>query len=658
MHCNPFPKEHLTVSFEPAPSNAPVNPRRYLRIGFVCIVAILFGHPVVAARAATLQEVVQEAILDNPEVQERWDAFIASGYEQRRARGGYYPQIDLRSRIGKEWFDTDAGDSQLNPAEASLELTQLLYDGFATRNEVRKFGHLRLARYYELLSISETIALEVSRAYLDVLRFRELLQLAEDNYQLHVIIHQQVKERVEAGIGRGVDLEQATGRLALADSNRITEATNLHDVRARYLRLVGTVPPPQLSAEIPFADALPVDMPEALRLAFAENPGFLATTENLRAADADYRIRKAAYQPRLEFRARHDIGSDRSSINDQSEESVVELVMNYNLFRGGADAATISQFASLRNQARDQQIKTCRDVRQTLDIAFNDVERLKKQLIQLETHKTSIANARQAYRDQFDIGQRTLLDLLDTENEYFQASRAYTNAAYDVLLAQVRTIAQTGQLLTRLDIRQKGLPQPGKLDPDVQPVDPDSICPPIEVLQPELRVRELPKSAVETPLELQRPQTAPLVTVVPTPQPKMILEKRLDIRFPTDQAQIPKEYLDEIRQLAEVMQQFPETSITLGGHTDSTGKDPYNLKLSRSRADAVRNRLIYGHGIDPGRVLITWFSSAQPKADNASEAGRMKNRRTEAQISLIIQDLSSLATKQRDATPAAPPVER
>lgn len=649
------------MRFGPTPSNISPSLRRFLLIGFTCIVAALFGEPVATARAVTLQEAVQQAILSNPEVQERWDALIASGYEQRRAKGGYYPRLDLRSRIGKQWFDTSAGgNSQLTPAEASLELTQLLYDGFATRNEVEKFGHLRLARYFELLSVSETIALEASRAYLDLLRFRQLLQLAEDNYRLHLKIYRQVKERVEAGVGRGVDLEQATGRLALADSNRITEATNLHDVRARYLRLVGTIPPAELSfgTEPPFSAALPESMSQALRLAFTDNPGFLASTENLRAAEADYRIRKAANQPRLEFRARHEIGSDRASINDQSEESALELILNYNLFRGGADAATISQFASLRNQARDQQVRTCRDIRQSLDIAFNDFQRLERQLVHLERHKTAIANARQAYLKQYDIGQRTLLDLLDTENEFFQANRAYTNAEYDILLAQLRTIAQTGHLLTGLGIRQKDLPLLENLRLDSQPIDPDTVCPPIEVLQPELEGHDFKATFTEPPINLEPPPSPPAAASKSPPglgaEPKLILKKRLDIRFPTDLADIPAEYHDDLRQLADVLKKFPETVITLSGHTDSTGQDPYNQQLSLRRAEAVRNRFIENHGIDPERILMTWLSSDRPIDTNATEQGRMKNRRTEAQISLVIRDLSSLVRKSAVGPGAVP----
>lgn len=634
----------ITSSLKISSASARCRVLRFLIFSF----ALLLSTPGYANQSVTLQQVVQEAILSNPEVQERWDALLAANYEQKRIKGAYYPRLDLRSRIGKEWFNTDAGSSGLNPAEASLELTQLLYDGFATRNEVKKFGHLRLARYYELLSVSEDIALETSRAYLDVLRYRELLALAEENYQLHAKIHMQVKERVDAGVGRGVDLEQATGRLALADSNRITEATNLHDVSARYLRLVGSIPPGDLSTEIPFSSALPEDMPHALQMAFTENPGFLATTENLRAAEADHQVRKAAYQPRLEFRARHEVGTDRSSITGQSDESVVELVMNYNLFRGGSDQATVSQFASLRNQARDRQIKTCRDIRQTLDIAFNDIERLEKQLVHLENHKKAIANAREAYRKQFDIGQRTLLDLLDTENEYFQARRAYSNASYDIKLAQIRTIAQTGQLLTRLGIRQKDFPQLGKLVSEIEAIDPDSVCPPIHILQPSLNS---PESHMAVVLPDQLDLTA--VTAAPEPLPNLILKKRIDIRFPTDQSKVPPTYLNDIKQMADFMKQYPETAIILGGHTDSTGTDSHNLDLSRDRAESVRNLLVNGHGIDPERVFISWYSSDKPIAEETSEEGRRLNRRTEAHISLVIENLASLKTKTRPGEPTS-----
>jgi adhesin transport system outer membrane protein len=122
------------------------------------------------------------------------------------------------------------------------------------------------------------------------------------------------------------------------------------------------------------------------------------------------------------------------------------------LFNGLSDRARSRQYADLLNVAKDQRDQACRDVRQTTAIAYDDVRKLTEQLKYLDQHQLATEKARDAYRKQFDIGQRSLLDLLDTENELFQSRRAYTNGEYDLLIAQARTQAGVGNLLGALGL--------------------------------------------------------------------------------------------------------------------------------------------------------------------------------------------------------------
>ena len=111
------------------------------------------------------------------------------------------------------------------------------------------------------------------------------------------------------------------------------------------------------------------------------------------------------------------------------------------------------------NIANDQRDKACVDTRQLVTIAYNDIVQLKEQLGYRYTHQKSIENAREAYRKQFDIGQRTLLDLLDTENEYFQAKRSFTNTDYDFQTAYARLYGSQGELLNKIGTQREGLPE-------------------------------------------------------------------------------------------------------------------------------------------------------------------------------------------------------
>jgi adhesin transport system outer membrane protein len=428
-----------------------------------------------------LRDAARQAVVSNPEVQARWSAFRAAEAEQDVARGGFLPQVDLTAGVGRERLRQPGESTEsFNRRGAVLSLNQMVYDGFFTRNEVKRLGHARLVRYHELVDASESAALEAVRAYADVLRYREQVTLAKQNYVEHKRVHDQIAERANAGVGRRVDLEQATGRLALAESNLLTEVSNLHDVSARYLRIVGAAPADTLAPmpESIGGSLIPASAGDALRAALSTNAALNAAVENVRAGQAQVDSRRAANQPRLDLRARQAVDRNLDGVNGTTREGVVELVLNYNLYRGGADQARIRQAADELNLSKDLREKACRDLRQTLSIAYNDSQRLSEQLGYLDQHQLSIEKAREAYRRQFDIGQRTLLDLLDTENEYFQARRAYVNARYDLVLAQARTLAGMGTLMRALDVAREDMPTQAELGAEQEALDPASICPP------------------------------------------------------------------------------------------------------------------------------------------------------------------------------------
>jgi adhesin transport system outer membrane protein len=434
-----------------------------------------------ASAPAPLIDAVKKAVGDNPEVQARWHGYRAATEEQDVARGGYYPQIDVAAGAGREWLKRPGASAErFNYRGATLSLNQMLYDGFATSSEVARMGFARLVRYYELLDASETSALEVVRAYADVERYREHLRQAKSNYVEHKQIYDQINDRVKAGVSRRVDLEQAAGRLALAESNLLTEVSNLHDVSARYVRLVGDTPGedlPPLGENLFGGAALPSNVTEALKTAFAVNPAFNAAIENVRSTEALRDRVRAANHPRLDLRASRYLGRNADGYDGKSRDDKIELALSWNLFRGGSDQARIRQAGEEVNQARDLREKACRDLRQTLTIAYADTRRIAEQLGYLDQHQLAIAKAREAYRRQFDIGQRTLLDLLDTENEYFDARRAYTNAHYDLVTARARTLAGMGQLLRALDIVREDLPAARDAGQDRDTVDPADQCP-------------------------------------------------------------------------------------------------------------------------------------------------------------------------------------
>ncbi|MBZ9560445.1 MULTISPECIES: TolC family outer membrane protein [unclassified Modicisalibacter] len=424
---------------------------------------------------ATLQDAVQRAMHHNPDVQASWHGLQAAMDEVDVAQGGYLPSLDVSAGVGREYREDD-GRGSYNADFAEITLTQMLWDGLETANEVERLDRAQLVSYYQFMSTSNDVALKVAQAYQDVRRYRELVRLARDNYAKHLEVYRQIDQRTQSGAGRGVDLEQITGRLALAESNLMTEAANLHDVSARFQHLVGELPADELAAAPDFTQGFPDSIRQVVMKAYEGNPGFHAAIENIAAAKASAAKTKSGFHPQVDFRASAGT-NNQSGATGRYDQGVVQVVASMNLYRGGSDLASYRQANDLLEQARDQRDNECRNVRETASVAFNDTRQITEQLQYLNQHRLSTGRVRGAYQQQFDIGERTLLDVLDSENEYFEASRAYTNAAYDLELARARTLAAMGQLLPALNVSRSGVPTLAELGSDGVTLDGDSLCP-------------------------------------------------------------------------------------------------------------------------------------------------------------------------------------
>ncbi len=227
----------------------------------------------------------------------------------------------------------------------------------------------------------QSTSLEFVRAYLDTLRYQELIQYAKDNYVIHKQLFDRIQERVNAGVARKVDLEQASGRLALAEANLLTETTNLHDVTARLQRLYGELPPATLEVPTLFHADLEPSSEAALKVAYRQNPDLLSTIEDIQAKKNEIKTNESRYYPQLNLQARKNLGTSSDGRYSNSAADLLELTMNFNLFNGFSDKNSISTAAQKLNGAHDQRDKACIDTRQLVTVAYNDVKQLTEQRV-------------------------------------------------------------------------------------------------------------------------------------------------------------------------------------------------------------------------------------------------------------------------------------
>jgi outer membrane protein, adhesin transport system len=408
------------------------------------------------AAALTLPQAVEKTVLNHPELRARFHDFTSALEGQNVARGGWRPQITAQGWVGREWRNNRSGgapSSDWHRPGWSVELRQLIFDGGSTTNNIRQLGFEKLSTYYELKASGDVLANEAVAAYLDVQRYREMQRLAQENFTMHQNTMNQLRERSESGVGRGVDMEQASGRLSLAQTNLMTESNNLNDVSQRYRRLVGEYPAvnldpvPEVTEKLPVAGVV-TDFGSELRA----HPSLLSKQALVQAAEAGQNSAKALHAPTLDLRA--STGRDRADEFDdrRMQSSRAQLMLTYPIYRGGSDEARIRQTVAQTYAAQDVRDYTCRNVQQELSVTWNNIQRMRQQMPFLQEHEMSTSKVRVAYQQQFQIGQRSLLDLLDTENELFDARRALLNAQYDLKKAEYQWLTLSSKIIPALTL--------------------------------------------------------------------------------------------------------------------------------------------------------------------------------------------------------------
>jgi len=143
------------------------------------------------------------------------------------------------------------------------------------------------------------------------------------------------------------------------------------------------------------------------------------------------------------------------------------------------------------------------------------------------------------------------------------------------------------------------------------------------------------KDGCPPPVLEEQKQEAQAAAVVAPAVKRMAKEKEaiaLHVEFDTNKSVVKKRYHDEIKAVADFMQEYPHSKATIEGHTDNVGKASHNKKLSQARADSIRQYLIDNFGVDGSRITAVGYGEERPIASNATKAGKQKNRRVEAVI--------------------------
>lgn len=420
---------------------------------------MIVSGAVAPTSAMSLQEAVSMAISTNPSVGQVSNDRRAIDQELRQGRALYYPQVDARVASGVEWSENATTSSGTGPhdtrtlwrKEGSLTLSQLIFDGFFADSEVERQTSRVKSAAYRVEESSEFTGLDAVEAYLDILRHRERVKLAEDNVGVHRSRLGQVGQKAKAGGGNIADVRQAEARLANAESSLVETQGNLKDAESNFIKVVGQAPDTLDEVAIP-ADALPTDVDAAVNAAVASSPTVAFARQDVKTAEADVKQQEASLYPDIRLELSTSVNDNVDGRTNTEYDATALVVLRYNLYRGGADTARIREFKWRLAEAIDAMHTNERKVSDDARVSWNAIEVSHGNVDILGRQVTADVKTRDVYKQQFEIGQRGLLDLLDSDNELFLARDNLITAKYAEIFANFRLLATMGALQKTLAI--------------------------------------------------------------------------------------------------------------------------------------------------------------------------------------------------------------
>ena len=387
----------------------------------------------------------------------------AIGYERDRAQGGYYPQVDVAfaygieahsDRLTRDGNVTQSGDREHNfydRLEGSIRLSQLLYDGKETRSLVEIEEAKLVSAGYRTFDNAEAIALDAIIAHMEVFRQRELVGLAEKNVNDHLEILDKLEERQEGGAGSIADVDQTQARLARAYASLAETQAGLKSAEANYQRYVG-----KLAGEIEFfvvpPGIVPKSLDEAVQQTAERNPKTLALDANIDEADRRIELSKSNFLPKVhaELSSSYEDQVESSDTYEHNNQAMMRL--RWNIFNGHSDVADRKAAMSRKLQAAAQRDDQRDMVIEETRTTWAELESARKQVVSFGDALNYNQKTLDSYLKQFNVGQRTLLDVLDAHNEKFQSAGLMITAKTNEVIAAERLLALTGKLNESLQI--------------------------------------------------------------------------------------------------------------------------------------------------------------------------------------------------------------
>ncbi|MBX7494090.1 TolC family protein [Qipengyuania sp. 1NDW9] len=409
------------------------------------------------AEPVTMQEAIQVAMQSNPEILQAQFNKEAIEFERRQAQGLYLPRVNIEASAGIRRLENNTrrqlgiADDELYPLEAGITGEWTVFDFGRRRGELLRQAARVDGASLRVVERSEFIALQISRQYLDVLLQQRVAAAAQDNAMFHQSLVTDLSRGVDEGSISIADQQQAEERLQSALVR--SEEANL-DLQNAYIslrRLTGMdisagMLPPDLSA------AMPSDLPTAIGQARLNNPLVREAQADVDAANALVDSAEGDLWPTIGIEARGRVGEDIDGFRGETNDLQARVVLRWDVFDGGINRAklqeTVRQASLARYALHDRQREAEEDVR----LAWQQLDTQRRITEQLGRQSQVSDDLLLSYRSQFNIGRRSLLDVLDAQNTRFNTQVRLETARFSQLFAQYQTLAATNNFLDALNI--------------------------------------------------------------------------------------------------------------------------------------------------------------------------------------------------------------
>lgn len=412
------------------------------------VLAIVFASP---ASAETLQEALRQAYKSNPTItgaraQQR---AIDENVPLARANGLPSASVDTtyteNLKVGSNSYLEPRRQVTIQP-----QITVPLYSGGAVSNAIKAAKKRVAAGSANLRETESGLFTQVVAAYMDVIRDEAVVGLNEQNVHVLEVNLKATNDRFQVGDLTRTDVAQSQARLAQARSDLENARSGLIASRENYIRLVGT--PPGKLEQPPALPTMPRGSDEAVTIALSDNPSLLAAKQNTAASRYDVRTARAARLPTISLFGSGEYYNDLHSLQavglgsaDQSGKSAQAGVrLTIPLFQGGRPAAQVRQAQAYESQAIEQATAT---ERQIISDARSDYAAWQAAAQVIKSSEAAVSANRlslQGVRAENSVGNRTILDILNAEQELLNSQVDLVTAERNSYVAGFALLAAMG----------------------------------------------------------------------------------------------------------------------------------------------------------------------------------------------------------------------